>query len=124
REAALTKRMGNGQGAKAIQGCGPSAGFGYVALVVPKRGGMGMRGGFIWRALDRARAMNLAEAGAPTPESVGGDVSRRRVLTALAGGVGLAALPRWPAFAQQPASVAIVGAGLAGLAALDMLRNH
>lgn len=83
-----------------------------------------MRGGFIWRALDRARGMNLAEAGAPRPESAGGDVTRRRVLTALAGGVGLAALPRWPAFAQQPSSVAIVGGGLAGLAALDTLRGH
>jgi monoamine oxidase len=83
-----------------------------------------MRGSFIWRALDRARAMNLAEAQAPAARSGGGDVTRRRVLTALAGGVGLAALPRWPAFAQAPASVAIVGGGLAGLAALDLLRGH
>lgn len=82
-----------------------------------------MRGGFIWRALDKARAMNLAEAQAP-PAGGGGDVSRRRVLTALAGGIGLAALPRWPAFAQPPASVAIVGGGLAGLGALDLLRNR
>ena len=80
--------------------------------------------GFIWRALDKARAMNLAEAGAPSPETGGGDVTRRRVLTALAGGAALAALPRWPAFAQQPSNVAIVGGGLAGLAALDMLRGQ
>src|SRR3954469_14786232 len=89
-----------------------------------QKGERGMRGGFIWRALDRARAMNLAEPKAPLPDAGGGDVTRRRVLTALAGGVGLAALPRWPAFAQPPANVAIVGGGLAGLAALDVLRNH
>lgn len=82
-----------------------------------------MRGSLIWRALDRARAMNLGQADAPPP-GAGGDVTRRRVLAAIAGGVGLAALPRWPAFAQQPASIAIVGGGLAGLGALDLLRGH
>ena len=80
-----------------------------------------MRGGIIWRALERARELNVGEAAAP---GGGGDVTRRRVLAALAGGVGLAALPRWPAFAQGAVSVAIVGGGLAGLAALDVLRRH
>ena len=83
-----------------------------------------MRGSIIWRALDRARAMNLAEAGAPPAAAGGGGLTRRRVLAALAGGIGLAALPRWPAFAQAPANVVIVGGGLAGLGALDMLRGH
>jgi len=83
-----------------------------------------MRGSIIWRALDRARAMNLAEAGAPPPSAGPGGISRRRVLAALAGGIGLAALPRWPAFAQPPANVVIVGGGLAGLGALDVLRGH
>jgi monoamine oxidase len=83
-----------------------------------------MRGSIIWRALDQARAMNLGAERAPLPAAGGGDVSRRRVLAALAGGIGLAALPRWPAFAQPPAKVAIVGAGLAGLGALDALRSR
>jgi monoamine oxidase len=67
--------------------------------------------------------MNHEEAEAPA-SGAGGDVTRRRVLAAIAGGVGLTALPRWPAFAQAPASIAIVGGGLAGLAALDRLRGH
>ena len=85
-----------------------------------------MRSSIIWRALEKARAMNLAETGAPQADAGAGagNVTRRRVLAALAGGVGLAALPRWPAFAQPPADVAIVGGGLAGLAALDVLRGH
>ena len=78
----------------------------------------------IWRALERARAMNLAQAGAPPPEPAAADVSRRRVLAALAGGIGLAAVPRWPAFAQERQSIAIIGGGLAGLSALDTLRNQ
>ncbi|MBV9883339.1 MAG: FAD-dependent oxidoreductase [Sphingomonadaceae bacterium] len=84
-----------------------------------------MRGSSIWRALERARAMNLAAEGAP-PAARGGsaDITRRRVLAALAGGVGLATWPRWPAFAQGMSGVAIVGGGLAGLGALDVLRSH
>jgi len=83
-----------------------------------------MRGSIIWRALDRARGMNRGNVETPAPVAGGGDVTRRRVLTAIAGGAALAALPRWPAFAQGPASVAIVGGGLAGLGALDVLRGH
>lgn len=78
----------------------------------------------IWRALDRARAMNLRDAGAPRPEPGNMEITRRRVLAGLAGGVGLAVLPKFPAYAQSGQSVAIVGGGLAGLAALDILRNH
>ena len=81
----------------------------------------------VWRALDRARAMNLAAEGRPPPvagEGGGGGITRRRVLMALAGTMGAAALPRWPAFAQGSPRVAIVGGGLAGLNALDILRRR
>ena len=76
----------------------------------------------VWRALDQARAINLATAGQPPALAQGEGISRRRVLAALAGGIGVAALPRWPAFASTPLRVAIVGGGLAGLSALDTLR--
>ena len=65
--------------------------------------------------------MNLAAAGEPPPRRAGDGITRRRVLAAIAGGVGLAALPRWPAFARAPQRIAIVGGGLAGLSALDTL---
>jgi monoamine oxidase len=84
-----------------------------------------MRGhDLVWRALERARAMNLAAAGeaAATPGTDG--LSRRRVLAGLAGLGGTVLLPRWPAFAQPPLRVAVVGGGLAGLAALDTLRRR
>lgn len=77
----------------------------------------------IWRALDRARAMNLAARGEPPARTGGDGVSRRRVLAGLAGGAGALLLPRMPAFAQTPPRIAIVGGGLAGLAALDRLRE-
>ena len=76
----------------------------------------------VWRALDQARAINLAATGEPAALAQGEGISRRRVLAALAGGIGVAALPRWPAFASAPLRVAIVGGGLAGLSALDTLR--
>ena len=85
-----------------------------------------MRGsGQVWRALERARVMNLDKAGGNPPEAEGGmAISRRRVLAALGGGFAAAALPRWPAYAQPNLKVAIVGGGLAGLSALDTLRAH
>lgn len=75
-----------------------------------------------WRALERAREMNLAAAGERASAPLSEGVSRRRVLAAIAGGIGVAALPHWPAFAQAPLRVAVIGGGLAGLAALDTLR--
>lgn len=87
-----------------------------------------MRGAFgIWRALERARDMNLAEEGEPPPARGDWTISRRRMLGALAGAAGAAAMPAVPAFAQPsgPARrVAIVGGGLAGLTALDRLRGN
>ncbi len=81
-----------------------------------------MHGGTgIWRALDRARAMNLSESGEAPPRPGGDGLTRRRVLAALAGGAGLLALPRIPAFAQPPQRIVIIGGGLAGLSALDTL---
>ncbi|HWT12500.1 MAG TPA: NAD(P)/FAD-dependent oxidoreductase [Allosphingosinicella sp.] len=76
----------------------------------------------IWRALDRARAMNLAGEGAPAGVAGGDGITRRRLLAGLGGTIAASALPRWPAFAQAPLRVAIVGGGLAGLTALDILR--
>jgi len=75
----------------------------------------------IWRALDLARAMNLSEAGEAPARLAGDGLTRRRVLAALAGGVGALALPRIPAFAQTAQRIVIVGGGLAGLSALDTL---
>lgn len=84
-----------------------------------------MHGGLgIWRALDRARAMNLSEEGEPPPRPGGDGVTRRRVLAALAGGTGAMLLPRFPAFAQASPRVVIVGGGLAGLSALDTLATR
>ena len=76
----------------------------------------------VWRALDRARAMNLTAAGEPPSARASGGLSRRQVMAALAGGLGAAAFPRWPAQARATQRVAIVGGGLAGLSALDTLR--
>lgn len=76
----------------------------------------------VWRALSRARAMNLAAGGEPAPVIGGDGISRRRVLAGLAGGLGAGVLLRLPALAQGPLRVAIVGGGLAGLTALDLLR--
>ena len=82
-----------------------------------------MRGGLtVWRALERAREMNLAEAGEAPPVAGGDGISRRRMLAGLAGAAGVAALPRWPAFAQPARRVIVVGGGLAGVTALDRLR--
>jgi len=78
----------------------------------------------VWRALERARAINLGEDGA-APARPGGDgITRRRVIAALGAGAGALVLPRWPAFARTPPRIAIVGGGLAGLAALDTLARR
>jgi len=75
----------------------------------------------IWRALDRARAMNLSEDG-EAPARLGPDgITRRRVLAALVAGTGATLLPRVPVFAQRPQRIVIIGGGLAGLSALDTL---
>lgn len=80
--------------------------------------------GGVWPALERARAMNLAAAGEPPAIPAGDGLSRRHMLAGLAGGAATLALPRWPALAQAPMRVAIVGGGLAGLSALDTLGAH
>ena len=77
----------------------------------------------IWRALDRAREMNLEEAGLPPPVAGDGGISRRRAIAALAGAAGLAACGGVTPIEQRTSRVAIVGGGLAGLAALDRLRR-
>ena len=46
------------------------------------------------------------------------------MIAALGAGAGALALPRWPAFAQGAPRIAIVGGGLAGLAALDTLARQ
>jgi len=78
----------------------------------------------VWRALERARAMNLAEQGEPSAIPGGDGITRRKVLAALAGGIGALTLPRWPAFAAEAPRVVIVGGGLAGLSALDTRRRR
>jgi monoamine oxidase len=83
-----------------------------------------MRGGSgIWRVLERARAMNLAEAGAEPPVPGDGGITRRRAIAAIAGAAGLAACRDLPAFEDSSSRVAIIGGGLAGLTALDRLRG-
>jgi len=81
------------------------------------RGGSG-----IWRALQRARDLNLADAG-ERPSLRGAEgISRRRVIAALAGGGAALAMPRLAAAQPSGPRVAIVVGGLAGLVALKRLR--
>lgn len=82
-----------------------------------------MRGSLhVWRALQRARVLNSETKGETSAEFAAFIPTRRRVLQALAA----AALPA-PAFAtSSPKSarrIAIIGGGLAGLAALLRLRD-
>ena len=80
-----------------------------------------MRGSsLVWRALEAARRTNLAAAGAPAPVKGARGATRRAVLKALAATGAAGALPQ-PAFAERAGRVAIVGGGIAGLAALDYL---
>ena len=85
-----------------------------------------------FRALMRTLAIaRLAEREQlPTGEAIGRVArhlalrpSRRAALKGLAAGAAVAALPRW-AGAQSNAQVAIVGAGLAGLACADRLQTR
>ncbi|MEA3041061.1 MAG: monoamine oxidase, partial [Sphingomonadales bacterium] len=72
-----------------------------------------MRGGLrIWRALERAREINLAEAGEAPPVPGDDSITRRRMLAILAGATGAAMVPRWPAYAQPARRVVVVGGGL------------
>ncbi|HEY5721623.1 MAG TPA: NAD(P)/FAD-dependent oxidoreductase [Allosphingosinicella sp.] len=77
----------------------------------------------IWRALDRARAMNLEAAGLPPAVPGDGGMTRRRAIAAMAGAAGLAACGDVVPLAQAAPGVVIVGGGLAGLSALDRLRK-
>lgn len=79
-----------------------------------------MRGDLgIWRALDRARALNLAGAGQRPPQMGSIGVSRRRVLKAMGAGMAVASLPS--CFSEAPRRIAVIGGGLAGVVALDRL---
>lgn len=74
----------------------------------------------IWQALAQAVRADCEARGAVLP--LAGAVTRRRVLGALAAGAALplgGCLP--PSLRERPVSVAIVGAGLAGLNALRLL---
>jgi len=75
-----------------------------------------MRSLGVWRALDRARALNL---GAATRPSASG-ITRRRVLAAIGAGSAVACLPS--CFAPPAQRVAVIGGGLAGLTALRRLQ--
>ena len=82
----------------------------------------GMSG--IWRALERARAMNLEAAGAAPAIPGDAGITRRRALAAMAGAAGLAACGDVVPIAPGGSSnVVIIGGGLAGLNALDRLRK-
>lgn len=81
-----------------------------------------MRGNhFVWRALEMARRMNLADAGEAAPVKAAGGATRRAVLKALAATGMASALPQ-PALART-GRIAIVGGGIAGLSALHRLRE-
>jgi monoamine oxidase len=82
-----------------------------------------MRGnGIVWRALEAARRRNLAAAGEAMPVKGESGATRRSVLKAMAGASLAGALPG-SAMAGSPGRVAIVGGGIAGLAALHHLRE-
>jgi monoamine oxidase len=78
-----------------------------------------MRGGFAFRLLGLAAAMNQAAgSGRPWP---GGRLTRRRALAAFAAAAGIATAPARARSAGAGRRVAVVGGGLAGLAALERL---
>ncbi len=73
----------------------------------------------LWAAMEAARRANLAHDGLPPPVPGHPGQSRRALLKGLAGLGALAAMPR--AEAAPPKTVAIIGGGIAGLAALHHL---
>ena len=82
-----------------------------------------MRGsGMLWRALEAARRSNLAAAGEMAPTPGNHAVTRRALLKAIAAAGAISALPR-PARADTGGTVAIIGGGIAGLAALHYLNQ-
>src|ERR1700761_8931251 len=90
-----------------------------ILLASPQKGGS-MRGSeAVWRALEEARRLNLADAGAAPPVAGGGGLTRRALLLAL-GATGASALLPRPLHAAPiaPGPVAIIGGGIAGLSAL------
>ncbi len=81
-----------------------------------------MRGSFgIWRALQRARDLNLADDDEAPARSGPDGVTRRRVIAALAGSAAQS-LPAAAPAQRRGTRVAVVGGGLAGLVALKRLR--
>lgn len=77
----------------------------------------------VWRALERARRINLERRGALPPIAGSAGETRRSVLKALAA-TGIAGSFPHAAFALPPGGrIAIVGAGIAGLSALHHLRK-
>lgn len=82
-----------------------------------------MRGsGALWRAIETARRCNLADARAPLPTIASPSVTRRALIKGILAAGAVSALPR-PARAFHGGRVAIVGGGIAGLAALHHLRE-
>lgn len=75
-----------------------------------------------WRALQAARRRNLAAAGEAMPVAGGSGIGRRALLRGLAAAGAGAVLPHTAIAALPPGGrVAIVGGGIAGLAALHHL---
>jgi monoamine oxidase len=69
--------------------------------------------------MEKARKVNLAEAGRPGPVSGSSGMTRRRLLGAMAAGTAACLFGRaTPALASTDRRIAIVGGGLAGLTAL------
>lgn len=82
-----------------------------------------MRGSIgLWQALEAARRNNLHDAGEAAPISGSPGATRRALLKGMLAAGLVPALPR-PAQAFRGGRVAIIGGGIAGLAALHRLRE-
>lgn len=80
-----------------------------------------MRGaGGIWQALAAARRANSVGSGEPIPRVASAGLTRRRLIGALAASAVVPSMPD-VVWAAPRVKIAIVGGGLAGLVALDML---